>query len=83
MQHFFGLDIPQALAEICDPRRLAFVYDLQVGVVSQIRNGPEIIARVSEVLQAARAGGFRVFFCRYMTLPREIAGVSQLRMVMA
>ena len=62
MQHFFGLDIPQTLAEICDPRRLALlVYDMQVGVVSQIRNGPEIIARVSEALQAARAGGFRVF----------------------
>jgi nicotinamidase-related amidase len=31
------------------------------------------------VLEAARAGGFRVFFTRHMSLPNEIAGVSQLR----
>jgi biuret amidohydrolase len=34
------------------------------------------------LLQAAREGGFRVFFNRYMTLPKEVAGVSQLRMAM-
>lgn len=83
MQHAFGLDIPQTLPDICDPRHLALiVYDMQAGIVSQIPNGPQIVARVSQVLQAARAGGFRVFFNRYMTLPREIAGVSQLRMAM-
>jgi biuret amidohydrolase len=77
MQQKFGLNIPRRLEEICDPTRMALlVYDMQVGVVSQIRNGPEITSRVSHLLQAARAGGFRVFFNRYITLPREVAGVS-------
>jgi nicotinamidase-related amidase len=83
MQQKFGLNIPRTLEEICDPTRMALlVYDMQVGVVSQIRNGPEITSRVLRLLQAAREGGFRVFFNRYMTLPKEVAGVSQLRMAM-
>ncbi len=59
------------------------VYDMQIGILQQIRNGPEIIAQVSKVLEAARAGGYRVFFSRYMTLPKEVAGAFQLRMAMA
>ena len=83
MQQKFGLNIPRTLEEICDPARMALlVYDMQVGVVSQIRNGPEITLRVSHLLQAARVGGFRAFFNRYMTLPKEVAGVFQLRMAM-
>ena len=30
------------------------------------------------VLDAARSGGFRVFFTRHLSLPNEVAGVSQL-----
>lgn len=83
MQQKFGLNIPRTLEEICDPTRMALlVYDMQVGVVSQIRNGPEITSRVLLLLEAAREGGFRVFFNRYMTLPKEVAGISQLRMAM-
>src|SRR4029450_10414241 len=33
--------------------------------------------------QAARAGGFRVFYTRHMSLPKELAGVSQLSMALA
>ena len=58
------------------------VYDMQIGVISQIRNGGEITSRVLSLLQAAREGGFRVYFNRYMTLPKEVAGMSQLRMAM-
>ena len=83
MQQKFGLNVPRTLEEICDPSRMVLlVYDMQVGVVSQIRNGPEITSRVLLLLQAAREGGFRVLFNRYMTLPKEVAGVSQLRMAM-
>ena len=47
MHQKFGLNIPRTLEEICDPTRMALlVYDMQVGVVSQIRNGPEITSRV-------------------------------------
>ena len=84
MEHAFGLDIPRALGEVCDPKRVALlVYDMQVGIVSQIKNGREITARVTKVLEAARKAGIRVFFTRHMSLPRELMGISQLRMAMA
>src|SRR5215470_9147646 len=84
MERAYGLEIPQNLAEACNPRRTALlVYDMQVGIIRQIPNGPEIVARVKLVLEAARAVGLRVFFMRHMSLPKEAAGVFQLRMAMA
>lgn len=85
MEYAFGLNIPQTLEEVCDPQRMALlVYDMQVGIFSQLpkekRDG--ITAQVVKVLQAARAAGVRVFFCRHMSLPVEVAGVFQLRMAM-
>ncbi len=84
MQRAFGLDIPQTLDEICDPVRFALVvYDMQVGIVKQIENGPQITNRVLQVLEAARKARIRVFFTRHMSLPKELMGVSQFRMAMA
>jgi len=84
MQRAFGLDIPQTLEDICDPTRLALVvYDMQVGIVNQIENGRQITDRVVQVLEAARTAGVRVFFTRHMSLPKELMGVSQVRMAMA
>lgn len=84
MQRAFGLDIPQSLEEVCDPTRLALVvYDMQVGIVKQIETGRSITAAVLQVLEAARQAGIRVIFTRHMSLPRELMGVSQLRMAMA
>jgi nicotinamidase-related amidase len=84
MEHAFGLDIPLALTEVCHPRRTAvLVYDMQVGIVSQIANGRQVVERVRSVLQAGREGGYRVFFTRHMSLPNEVAGVTQLRTAMA
>ena len=84
MQRAFGLDIPQSLEEVCDPTRLALVvYDMQVGIVKQIETGRSITAAVLQVLEAARQAGIRVVFTRHMSLPRELMGVSQLRMAMA
>jgi biuret amidohydrolase len=84
MQRAFGLKIPQTLEEVCDPARLALVvYDMQVGIVKQVANGPEITARVVRVLEAARKAGIRTFFTRHMSLPKELMGVFQLRMGMA
>lgn len=80
MDRAFGFDIPATLDEVCHPSRTALiVYDMQVGIVSQVAMGRAIIERVEQVLQAARDGGFRVFFTRHMSLPNEVAGVSQLR----
>jgi nicotinamidase-related amidase len=84
MQRAFGLDIPQTLCDICDPSRLALiVYDMQVGIVTQIENGQQITNKVLQVLDAARRAGVRVVFTRHMSLPKELMGVSQFRMAMA
>jgi biuret amidohydrolase len=80
----YGLDIPRTLEDLCDPRRMALlVYDMQVGVLSQIENGAEITGRVLKVLRAARESGIRVIFSRHMSLPKELMGVFQMRMTMA
>ena len=80
MDHGFGVDVPETLAEICRPDRLALVvYDMQAGIVPQLPDGRDVVRRVADVLDAARAGGFRIFFTRHMSLPSEVAGVSQLR----
>jgi nicotinamidase-related amidase len=84
VERALGLNVPRTLEEVCDPRRMALlVYDMQVGIVRQLPNGPEVIARVAEVLRAAREGGFAVFFSRHMSLPKELMGISQLRQAMA
>ena len=84
MQKAFGINIPQSLEEICDPARLALVvYDMQAGIVQQIKNGPEITEKVVGVLNAARKAGVRTFFTRHMSLPKELMGASQFRTAMA
>src|SRR5256714_11896910 len=59
------------------------IYDMQIGIVGQIRNGDEIPGRVARVLAATRAAGLRVFFTRHMSLPKELMGAFQYRMAMA
>ena len=84
MQRAFGLNIPETLNDVYDPARLALiVYDMQVGIVSQIKDGREIVARVTSVLNAARNAGIRVVFTRHMSLPKQLMGVFQFRMAMA
>jgi biuret amidohydrolase len=84
MQHHRNLAIPDTLADVCHPDRIALiVYDMQVGVVGQLADGPEVTGRVRRVLEAAREAGVRVFFTRHMTLPTELMGISQLRTAMA
>jgi nicotinamidase-related amidase len=84
MERAYGLEIPQTLEEVCDPTRLALVvYDMQVGVLGQIERAADITAKVVEVIDAARQGGYRVVFLRHMSLPKELMGVFQFRMAMA
>jgi nicotinamidase-related amidase len=83
MERAFGLEIPSTLAEVCHPQRTALiVYDMQVGIVSQVADGPRVVSCVASVLEAARKAGYRVFFTRHMSLPNEVAGVTQLRTAM-
>jgi biuret amidohydrolase len=84
VQHHRDLPIPETLADVCDPDRLALVvYDMQVGIVGQLPDSPQVIDRVRRVLEAARRAAVRVFFTRHMTLPTQLMGISQLRTAMA
>jgi nicotinamidase-related amidase len=68
MERAYGVEIPQTLAETCNPRRTALlVYDMQLGIIGQIQNGQAVVARVKDVLDAARAAGLRVFFATLVT----------------
>jgi nicotinamidase-related amidase len=79
-----GIDIPRTLEDVCDARRLALVvYDMQVAIKQQLPDGDAIVARVRQVLDAARAAGLRIFFMRHLSLPKELMGAFQYRMAMA
>ena len=81
MDSSFGLTIPETLDELCDRSRAALlVYDMQVGVVSQLPDGAEIVDRVGTLLRAARAAGLRIVYARHYNVPLGWAGVGQLRM---
>lgn len=84
MTSAFGMSIPQTLEEVCDPQRIALlIYDMQVGILSQIKNPDDITRQVLKVLTAAREARVRVFFSRHLSLPKELMGIFQFRMAMA
>jgi nicotinamidase-related amidase len=84
MKEAFGIAVPQTLQDVCDRSRLALlVYDMQVGIVSQLKGADAVTARVARVLEASRRAGLRVFYTRHMSLPRELMGAFQYRMAMA
>jgi nicotinamidase-related amidase len=79
-----NVQVPRSLEEILRPESCALVvYDMQVGILSQLPHGPEVLAKVLEVLEIARGHSFRIFFMRHMSLPTKLAGVFQLRQAMA
>jgi hypothetical protein len=53
-----------------------------VRILSQIRNADEITRQVLKVLTAARKAGVQVFFSRHLSLPNELMGMFQFRIVM-
>jgi nicotinamidase-related amidase len=84
MRSAYNIRIPQTLEEVCDPNRIALlVYDMQIGILSQIKNPDRITQQVLKVVSAAREAGVRVFFSRHLSLPRELMGMFQYRMAMA
>src|SRR6516164_11389501 len=79
-----NVQVPSSLEEILRPESCALVvYDMQVGILSQLPHGPDVLAKVLEVLEIARGHSFRIFFMRHMSLPTKLAGVFQLRQAMA
>ncbi len=84
MKSIYGINIPQTLEEVCNPQRVALlVYDMQVGILSQLKNPEQVTQQVLKVLSAARDAGVRVFFSRHLSLPKELLGMFQYRMAMA
>jgi nicotinamidase-related amidase len=84
MKRTYALSIPQTLKEVCDPKRVALlIYDMQVGILSQIKNADQITRQALKVLKAARDAGVRTFFSRHLSLPKELMGVFQFRTAMA
>ncbi|BAT57790.1 peroxyureidoacrylate/ureidoacrylate amidohydrolase RutB [Variibacter gotjawalensis] len=84
MKKINGLDIPQTLEDVCDPRRMALlVYDMQVGICSQVKSGPHITAQTATVLAAARQAEMRVVFTRHLSMPKSWMGITQFRTAMA
>ena len=83
MKSVDGLNIPETLAEVCDPKRVALVvYDMQIGILNQIKNADEVTGQVLKVLTAARDAKVRIFFSRHLSLPKELMGMFQFRMAM-
>lgn len=80
MKNAFGLSIPEQLQDTCIPSKCALlIYDMQVGIVSQIAEGAAIVTHCQQLLGTARDKGFRVFFMRHFFLPNHLAGAAQLR----
>jgi nicotinamidase-related amidase len=83
METAFGLTVPRTLEDVCNPADMALlVYDMQVGIVSQVPSGRAIVQGVGEVLGIARAVRMRIFFTRHLSLPPELMGSFQYRMAM-
>ena len=54
MQNIHGLAIPETIAEATRPETTALVvYDMQIGILRQLENGPAILERVLHTLQLA------------------------------
>jgi nicotinamidase-related amidase len=84
MKTQYGLEIFSTLPELVHPQRTALlVYDMQVGIVPQIKDGAEILNKVLTLLTASRRAGIRTIFTRHMSLPLELMGSFQYRMAMA
>ena len=58
------------------------VYDMQVGIVSQVKDAERVVAKVGRLVHAARQARMRILFTRHMSLPLELMGAFQLRMAM-
>ena len=79
-----GIEILTTLPELIHPQHTALlIYDMQVGIVPQIPDGPAILRKVQTLLKATRRVGIRTIFTRHMSLPPELMGGFQYRMAMA
>ena len=84
MQQAFGMAVPETTAEMCRPTTSAvLVYDAQVGILAHVQEPDRLVARITDVLRAARASGVPVLYVRHVSLPPTHLGVAALRTAMA
>jgi len=84
VKSFQGVDIATTLQDLLSPAQLALVvYDMQVGIRSQIADGDRVVSAVERVLEAARAAGVRTILTRHMSLPVQLMGAMAFRTAMA
>ena len=58
MKRAYGLDVPESVEEAIDSSTCTalLVYDMQVGILRQLRHGGEITAKVADVLARGQGG---------------------------
>jgi nicotinamidase-related amidase len=84
VKSFQGIDIATNLADLLNTAHLALVvYDMQVGICSQIADADRVVSAVAKVLAAARKAGVRTIFTRHMSLPVQLMGSMAFRTAMA
>src|SRR5688572_685160 len=84
MKQAYGLSIPESVRDALVPDTTALiVYDMQVGIMRQMKDGASIVSKVAAVLAAARAAGIRTYFLRHTSLPKNLMGVFQMRQALA
>jgi len=84
MLNVSGIDIPRTLDEAVGIDRTALlVYDMQVGILRQMKGAGSVIEKVSAVLETVRQVGLRTYFVRHTSLPKNLMGRFQLRQALA
>ena len=84
MKKASDLTLPLRIADICNAAHTALlVYDMQIGVARQLKDGGKITSACALALAAARKAGMRVVFTRHISSPRPWMGLTQYRTAMA
>jgi nicotinamidase-related amidase len=84
MQYAFGIEVPETVAEMCQPARAAVLaYDVQVGILAHIRDRDRVVTQIGRVVDAARGAGVPVEYVRHVSISPSHMGVAALRTAMA
>jgi nicotinamidase-related amidase len=84
MRSINGVSLPLRIAEICNPVSTALlIYDMQVGIRSQVSDGDRITDACATAIAAARKSGMRIVYTRHLSMPKPWIGLTQYRTAMA
>jgi len=75
--------VPRSLREIVDPQQsVLVVWDMQRGIGGRAHEAGRIVAKVNELLKAARATGVLIIWSRHVAPPLDLTSPSGLRSLM-